>query len=186
MKNVAEKLNEVLGIAEELIQEEREENKVVEMIPVSTTPSISPSPITNNSINTSIDIFQEIEESTKERISELNEDIKAARDNLSFLIKIGKDAADELQNLAIESEEPRMYEVFSELINSISSVTKEMISLHKVRSDIIRNEFERKRPVKEEIKNLTQNNTTVYLNTTDVIKAIREGAMDADIQSTAD
>lgn len=197
--SVTEKLNEVLEIAQSLIQEEEKtetKEEIVEVIPNSEISvevqqtSNSSSMMVQHPTNsvTPVDIFQEIEDGTKDRLNELNSDIKNARENLSFLVNLGKDAADELQNLAIESEEPRMYEVLSELISSISSVTKEMISLHKVRSDIIRNEFERKRPVKDEIKNLTQNNTntTVYLNTTDVIKAIREGAIDADVQPTTD
>jgi hypothetical protein len=167
-KSVTEKLNEVLGVAEELIQS----SPVKETIIVD---SPEPEPLTGEIIQaetTSVVPINDTDLTRSVRAQELDDDIREARKTLKFLVDAGKVSIDELQMLATETEEPRPYEVLATLITSISAVTKELTLLHKTRADILKIERE-STETKEVTNNLTQNN--VYFNTAELVKMIREG-----------
>ena len=70
--------------------------------------------------------------------SELNqeEDFQLARNTLRGLINKNEDVMSELVNIAKNSENPRAFEVAGQLISAQTSITKELIGLHKTKKDI--------------------------------------------------
>jgi hypothetical protein len=164
-KSVADKLSETLGIAQEIIESSPKdvvdvpEQQVVEIVEY-TEPKV--------------DVISDPESEYKTRIQELDSDIREVRNTLKFLVETGKSSIEELQMLATEAEEPRVYEVLGELIKSISDVSKELVLLHKTRSDILK--MERETKVKKESDGIqTLSQTNVYVgNTSELIKLIRD------------
>lgn len=68
--------------------------------------------------------------------ADLEHDYEKVRDNYKDLIKVGKDAIDELHVIAKESEHPRAYEVLATLIKNTSDVSDKLIAIHKQIKDI--------------------------------------------------
>ena len=67
---------------------------------------------------------------------ELNTDYKDVRQNLRYIIDSGQTAIDGILRVASEGEQPRAYEVVSQLIKSVSEANKDLIDLHKKLKDI--------------------------------------------------
>jgi len=67
---------------------------------------------------------------------ELNTDYKDVRQNLRHIIDSGQSAIDGILRVASEGEQPRAYEVVSQLIKSVSDANKDLIDLHKRMKDI--------------------------------------------------
>ncbi len=168
-KTVVEKLDEVLGVAQSLVvdvPEPEEEDTSVAVIDVPTQEVVVVTPAE----------VVPVPSSTDTHLIELDEDIRDTRKTLKFLIETGKTSLEELQMIATETEEPRPYEVLGELIKSIADVSKELVLLHKTRADIVKLSSD-SAPKKEVPQSITQNN--MYLNTTDLVKMIREGQVNA-------
>jgi hypothetical protein len=64
------------------------------------------------------------------------EDFQLARNTLRGLINKNEDVMSELVNIAKNSENPRAFEVAGQLISAQTSITKELIGLHKTKKDI--------------------------------------------------
>lgn len=71
----------------------------------------------------------------------VGDDLKYTRQNLYNVIERGNDAMEELLQVARETEHPRAYEVFGQLLDKITSANKELMSLHKQVKDINNNEI---------------------------------------------
>ena len=78
---------------------------------------------------------------------ELNQDIEAekndvvddyefSRDQYHNLIAKGNIALEELLSIAKEGEQPRAFEVATQLINSLSATTKELLILQKTKKEV--------------------------------------------------
>jgi hypothetical protein len=60
-----------------------------------------------------------------------NKDFEYARETLFELVEHGRDAIDEMLDVAKNSEHPRAYEVLSGLIKNIADVNEKLLILHK-------------------------------------------------------
>ena len=94
----------------------------------------------------------------------IEKDLEYARNNLYSMMDVGRDALDSLAQLASASDNPRAYESISQLIQTLTNTTKELIGLQKAKKDI------RKEEVKKEETNITNNN--LILTTDEAIKKI--------------
>lgn len=73
------------------------------------------------------------------QMSEENDDVQFARDNLRELSKSATNAIDEIRILAAETDAPRAYEVLSTMLNSAASINKQLVELHKTRTRVSSN-----------------------------------------------
>lgn len=103
-------MNEVLDIANEVIEEDKElANKTT--YPATVT-------YTGND-------------------DDLIDDYKVARDTLKSLISSGQFALQKMEKVLQDSDKPRNFEVFATLMTSISNLTGDLIDLQKKMKDII-------------------------------------------------
>ena len=102
-------MNDVLGIADEVIQEDKDWLAKIEHKPTVTY------------TGSDDDLF---------------EDYKFARDNLKKLIESGNYALAKIENVLKDSDQARVFEVFAILIKSISDLTTDLITLQKSMKDI--------------------------------------------------
>jgi len=105
-KENLQKLNDVLDIADDII--DVEEPKEI----VKKSPTVD--------VNT----------------TDLTSDYQFSRDQYQTLIEKGNDALEELLTIAKEGEQPRAFEVATQLINSLTATTKELLQLQKTKKEI--------------------------------------------------
>ena len=103
MSNIDDKLNEVLNIAEEVLEKKEEKNplEIVKEPPVPVVPE-------NDNVDTDFD---------------------TGRGELYKLLEKGNEAIDGILNLAKEGEHPRAYEVAGQLIKTQSEVAQNLLDL---------------------------------------------------------
>src|SRR5210317_306715 len=87
----------------------------------------------------------------------VNNDYDYSRDTLYGLIEKGKDALENMIEVARESEHPRAYEVLSGLIKNVSDVNDKLMDLNKKQK--MMNE-------KEEVKQIENQQNNFYLSST--------------------
>lgn len=97
---------------------------------------------------------------------DIKSDAEQARANIKRLIAMSQRALEEYMEVAIESENPRAYEVLSNLINSAADLNSKLIDVHGNEQKIAKNT---PGAGDEEGKNVTNNNiifsgTTSELN----------------------
>ena len=68
--------------------------------------------------------------------TDLTSDYDFSRDQYQNLIEKGNDALNELLAIAKEGEQPRAFEVATQLINSLTAATKELLVLQKTKKEI--------------------------------------------------
>jgi len=68
--------------------------------------------------------------------TDLTSDYQFSRDQYQTLIEKGNDALEELLTIAKEGEQPRAFEVATQLINSLTATTKELLQLQKTKGEI--------------------------------------------------
>ena len=105
-KENIQKLNDVLDIADDII--DVEEPKEI----------VKKSPTVN--VNT----------------TDLTSDYQFSRDQYQTLIEKGNTALEELLTIAREGEAPRAFEDATQLINSLTATTKELLQLQKTKKEI--------------------------------------------------
>ena len=103
MSNIDDKLNEVLNIAEEVL-EKREEKNPLEIAKEPPKPVVSE----NDDVDTDFD---------------------TGRGELYKLLEKGNEAIDGILNLAKEGEHPRAYEVAGQLIKTQSEIAQNLLDL---------------------------------------------------------
>jgi hypothetical protein len=83
-----------------------------------------------------------IKKTVEDKTNDLDKDYDIVRNNLQDIISRGSEAIEGILMVASESQNPRAYEVVSQLIKSVSEANKELISLHKemkeIKKDVIR------------------------------------------------
>jgi len=105
-KETIQKLNDVLDIADDIIDVE-EPTEIVKKSPT-------------------VDV----------NTTDLTADYQFSRDQYQTLIEKGNDALEELLTIAKEGEQPRAFEVATQLINSLTATTKELLQLQKTKGEI--------------------------------------------------
>ena len=98
---------------------------------------------TVNKLNDVLDIAGDLVEIKKEKApavevvtTDLTSDYDFSRDQYQNLIEKGNDALEELLAIAKEGEQPRAFEVATQLINSLTATTKELLVLQKTKKEI--------------------------------------------------
>jgi hypothetical protein len=98
---------------------------------------------TVNKLNDVLDIAGDLIEIKKEKApavevvtTDLTSDYDFSRDQYQNLIEKGNDALEELLAIAKEGEQPRAFEVATQLINSLTATTKELLVLQKTKKEI--------------------------------------------------
>ena len=71
-----------------------------------------------------------------EKKDDLVDDYDFSRDQYHNLIAKGNIALEELLSIAKEGEQPRAFEVATQLINSLSATTKELLILQKTKKEV--------------------------------------------------
>ena len=104
-------------------------------------------------LNDVLDIAGDLVEIKKEKApavevvtTDLTSDYDFSRDQYQNLIEKGNDALEELLAIAKEGEQPRAFEVATQLINSLTATTKELLVLQKTKKEIEKTD----KPVKNE------------------------------------
>ena len=93
-------------------------------------------------------------------------DYDYSRDTLYELIEKGKDALENMIEVARESEHPRAYEVLSGLIKNVSDVNDKLMDLNKKTKDMDK---------KDEVKQIENQQNNFYLgSTTDIQKLLQQ------------
>lgn len=180
VNDIKSKLDDIFGVAEKTLKdtsvdvvdgeyETVEEEKVSYSVDVPQTEIVQYEKTDIEVIDT---LFSLEEKKQIHRVEVLDDDILLARKTLKELIEMGREAMTMLQGLSAEIEEPRVYEVFGELMKSVSDVTKDLIGLHKTRADILKIE---KESSKETVNNNLIQNNTLMMTTDDMMKLIKEG-----------
>ena len=106
-KETVKKLNDILDIADDIIDiEEPELNKSLEKA------------------------------STVETTTDLTSDYDFSRDQYHNLIQKGNEALVNLLDIAKEGEQPRAFEVATQLMNSLAATTKELLILQKTKKEV--------------------------------------------------
>lgn len=98
-------------------------------------------------------------------------DEEVSRQALRDIIEKGRDAIDEVINLAKSSESPRAYEVLAEMIKTVSDSSKDLLLLQKIKKDAMRE--------KKSDAPRTQNN--LFLGTTTELMKMMKQHEDAEV-----
>ena len=103
MSNIDDKLNEVLNIAEEVLEKKEEKNP--------------------------LEIAKEPPKPVVSKDDDVDTDFDTGRGELYKLLEKGNEAIDGILNLAKEGEHPRAYEVAGQLIKTQSEVAQNLLDL---------------------------------------------------------
>src|SRR6056300_1071778 len=98
--------------------------------------------------------------------SKIKSDYEYSRDTYYELIDKGKDALENMIEVARESEHPRAYEVLSTLIKNVSDVNDKLMDLNKKQKDLEK---------KDEIKQVENQQNNFYLGSTADIQRMLQG-----------
>ena len=69
-------------------------------------------------------------EKETQRQHDIDDDHEFARDSIRHVVSKGKDALDDALEVAVQSQQPRAYEVVSGLIKAIAESSKDMLEIH--------------------------------------------------------
>ena len=103
MSSIDDKLNEVLNIADEVLEKKEEKNP----LEIVSEPAVPVAP----------------------KNADAETDFETGRKNLYNLLDKGNEAIEGILSLAKEGEHPRAYEVVGQLIKNVSEVTEKLVDL---------------------------------------------------------
>jgi len=113
-------------------------------------------------LNTSVDLPATIDGKEKDT------DFRYARENMYHIIERGRDAMDELLEIAKAEESPRAFEVFGQLLKNMTDTQEKLMELHR-KKQIIENDGERQEVTKAQ--NVT--NALFVGSTADLLKLVK-------------
>ena len=99
---------------------------------------------------------------------EKDTDFRYARENMYHIIERGRDAMDELLEIAKAEESPRAFEVFGQLLKNMTDTQEKLLELHR-KKQIIENDGERQEVTKAQ--NVT--NALFVGSTADLLKLVK-------------
>ena len=102
-----------------------------------------------------------------------NNDFQYARENLYHIIERGRDAMDELLEIAKAEESPRAFEVFGQLLKNMTDTQEKLLELHR-KKQIIENDGERQEVTKAQ--NVT--NALFVGSTAELLKLVKKETKD--------
>lgn len=107
------------------------------------------------------------------QIQTTDNDYDYSRETYYELIEKGKDALEDMINVARESEHPRAFEVLSGMIKNISDVNDRLMDLNKKKKELDRKD--------ETVKQIENQQNNFYLSTSELQKMMAQGeVVDAD------
>ena len=98
-----------------------------------------------------------------------NNDFQYARENLYHIIERGRDAMDELLEIAKAEESPRAFEVFGQLLKNMTDSQEKLMELHQKKQKL-KNDGERQEVTKAQ--NVT--NALFVVSTADLLKLVKK------------
>ena len=98
-----------------------------------------------------------------------NNDFQYARENLYHIIERGRDAMDELLEIAKAEESPRAFEVFGQLLKNMTDSQEKLMELHQKKQKL-KNDGERQEVTKAQ--NVT--NALFVGSTADLLKLVKK------------
>ena len=98
-----------------------------------------------------------------------NNDFKYARENLYHIIERGRDAMDELLEIAKAEESPRAFEVFGQLLKNMTDSQEKLMELHQKKQKL-ENDGERQEVTKAQ--NVT--NALLVGSTAELLKLVKK------------
>ena len=96
-------------------------------------------------------------------------DFRYARENMYYIIERGRDAMDELLEIAKAEESPRAFEVFGQLLKNMTDTQEKLMELHR-KKQIIENDGERQEVTKAQ--NVT--NALFVGSTAELLKLVKK------------
>ena len=100
---------------------------------------------------------------------EKDTDFRYARENMYHIIERGRDAMDELLEIAKSEESPRAFEVFGQLLKNMTDTQEKLMELHR-KKQIIENNGERQEVTKAQ--NVT--NAIFVGSTAELLKLVKK------------
>ena len=100
-------------------------------------------------------------------------DFRYARENMYHIIERGRDAMDELLEIAKAEESPRAFEVFGQLLKNMTDTQEKLMELHR-KKQIIENDGERQEVTKAQ--NVT--NALFVGSTAELLKLVKKETKD--------
>lgn len=101
------------------------------------------------------------------QIQTTDNDYDYSRETYYELIEKGKDALEDMINVARESEHPRAFEVLSGMIKNISDVNDRLMDLNKKKKELDRKD--------ETVKQIENQQNNFYLSTSELQKMMSQG-----------
>ena len=117
-------------------------------------------------LNTSV-VLPAVTTTTSEE--EKDTDFRYARENMYHIIERGRDAMDELLEIAKSEESPRAFEVFGQLLKNMTDTQEKLMELHR-KKQIIENNGERQEVTKAQ--NVT--NALFVGSTAELLKLVKK------------
>ena len=107
--------------------------------------------------------------------TQTTDDYEYSRETYYDLIEKGKDALEDMINVARESEHPRAFEVLSGMIKNISDVNDRLMDLNKKKKELDQ---------KDVVKQIENQQNNFYLSTSELQKMMSQGdVINADVES---
>jgi len=121
----------------------------------------------NKTYYTEAEILPAVATTTSEE--EKDTDFRYARENMYHIIERGRDAMDELLEIAKSEESPRAFEVFGQLLKNMTDTQEKLMELHR-KKQIIENNGERQEVTKAQ--NVT--NALFVGSTAELLKLVKK------------
>ena len=121
-----------------------------------------------------MDIQKPLISSTTNNNDEVDADYNYSRSNYYELVDYGKEAIEDMLELAKETQHPRSFEVLGKLIKDVSDVNDRIIKLQKTKVDIRQLDS---RDASESVGSITNNNLFVG-STTDLQRILLNESID--------
>ena len=125
----------------------------------------------NKSYYTEAEILPAVVTTTSEE--EKDTDFRYARENMYHIIERGRDAMDELLEIAKAEESQRAFEVFGQLLKNMTDTQEKLMELHR-KKQIIENDGERQEVTKAQ--NVT--NALFVGSTAELLKLVKKETKD--------
>ena len=108
--------------------------------------------------------------------TQTTDDYEYSRETYYDLIEKGKDALEDMINVARESEHPRAFEVLSGMIKNISDVNDRLMDLNKKKKELDQ---------KDTVKQIENQQNNFYLSTAELQKMMSQGEV-IDVEPESD
>ena len=120
-------------------------------------------------INNSVEVIPESKiPVNKEEKNDTDRDYEYTRGNLYSLIEKGQEALDRIMEVAEDGQQPRAFEVVSQLIKNVADTTDKLMHLQQKKKDL----------TKEDKKTPTTVNNALFVgSTSDLSKLLKQGVI---------